>query len=206
MLKAVSRIVDRLRGSGEAAVTVPSMDGALRPNVRIENAVQMHTAEAPDNLVEHGGEILFSSGANILVLGLQSGKSSVSEQLSSEVTCLASHPCGSLAIGIAEGGVFVRGGAHDGTLIADFAGQRMPAATAASFETPDSLLVCFGSHQFSPEEWERDLMTKNASGSVWRVDLGTLRSECLANGLAYPYGVAVGQKGEVSFPKAGDIG
>ena len=38
LMSAFAAALDRFRGGGEAAVTVPPMDGALRPNSRIEDA------------------------------------------------------------------------------------------------------------------------------------------------------------------------
>ena len=38
MIGALSRAFDRFRGSGDAAVTIPSLDGAFRPNHRLDTA------------------------------------------------------------------------------------------------------------------------------------------------------------------------
>ena len=63
MIGALSRAFDRFRGSGEAAVTIPSMDGAFRPNHILEAASSVLEIAAPDNLASDGRRILFSSGA-----------------------------------------------------------------------------------------------------------------------------------------------
>jgi hypothetical protein len=36
-----------------------------------------------------------------------------------------------------------------------------------------------------------DLMEQNATGSVWRIDLASGKAACLADGLAFPYGVLI---------------
>lgn len=189
--------LDRFRGGGEAAVTVPPMDGALRPNSLIEAAPVIHSAKAPDNLVLHEGAVIFSSGHHLLKMCEPGGAPIEMEQLPSEVTCLASHPSGALAIGLAEGGILIRGGAHHGTSISTAAGRPIACTTAATFGDANTLFICLGSQQFSAADWKRDLMSKNASGSVWRIDLGTLEANCLADSLAYPYGIAIDGRGGI---------
>jgi hypothetical protein len=61
--------------------------------------------------------------------------------------------------------------------------------TALAFDSRDSLLLCLGSATNPTSEWKRDLMERNASGSVWRVDLREGKAACLADGLAWPFGV-----------------
>jgi hypothetical protein len=197
MFGFLSRSVDRFRGSGDAAVTVPPMDGALRPNFRIENAAVAYAVEAPDNLVLHAGKLLLSSGNRILELDEPSGGAIEREQFSSAVTFLAAHASGALAIGLGEGKVLVRGGLHGGKALSDLGGRPIACATAAAFFDADTLLVCLGSQQFSMADWKHDLMSNNASGSVWRVDLKTLKASRLADGLAFPYGIAVDSRGQI---------
>ena len=60
---------DRFRGSGSAAITLPPMDGAMRPNTRIDEAEEVAAVMAPDNLAEGADGILLSSGARLLSLG-----------------------------------------------------------------------------------------------------------------------------------------
>ena len=197
MFAALARAMDRIRGGGEASVTVPPMDGALRPNFRIENAPVLHQIEAPDNLACYGGRVLFSSGPYLLELQSQGGEPTIVEQLTSEITCLAAHSSGALAIGLARGGIVLRGGAHDGKVVDTMSGRPIVAATAAAFADADTLFVCLGSQQFTPADWKRDLMSKNSSGSVWRVELKNLNATCIADDMAYPYGVAITARGEV---------
>ena len=62
-------VIDRFVGRGEAAVTVPPMDGALRPNQALERASVAAEVRAPDNLVSYRGDVLFSSGHELRALG-----------------------------------------------------------------------------------------------------------------------------------------
>jgi hypothetical protein len=197
MLAAVTRMIDRFRGSGEAAVTVPPMDGSLRPDFRIENAPLICSAEAPDNLVIHQGKILFSSGNRVMALDRRGSGAAEWQSLSSAVTLLASHASGALAIGLVDETITIQGGSHDGAVIKDIGGRRILCATAATFADADTLLVCLGSQQFAAADWKHDLMSKNASGSVWRIDLRTRVATCLADKLAFPYGVVASSRGRI---------
>ncbi|MEX0405267.1 strictosidine synthase [Aquibium sp. LZ166] len=197
MLEAITRALDRFRGSGDAAVTVPPMDGALRPNFSIENASLLHSIEAPDNLVSYAGTILFSSGSRLLELRREEGSAVERELLSSPVTCLASHASGTLAIGLAEGTIRLSGGLHDGTVLTQVGDRKIVCATAATFADADTLLVCLGSQQCPAADWKHDLMANHASGSVWRIDLKSLAATCLADALAYPYGIVADSCGRI---------
>ena len=82
-------VIDRFVGRGDAAITVPPMDGALRPNQRLEEAHVVMEARAPDNLVLHHGEVLFSSGRDLRKLETGAaliGQSRASRPLSTDVS------------------------------------------------------------------------------------------------------------------------
>ena len=48
-------ILDVFRGR---AITIPPMDGPLRPNTALDEAAVLETAEAPDNLCFDGKRVL----------------------------------------------------------------------------------------------------------------------------------------------------
>jgi hypothetical protein len=202
VFKALSRAVDTFRGSGEATVTVPPMDGALSPNSLIEEAPLLHAVEAPDNLTFHAGAILLSSKNAILKMHMGGSDLVAHETLTSEITCLASHPSGLLAAGLAEGRVVVRGGAHGEKSVTRLGDRPIICATAASFETNDTLLICLGSQKFASSDWKHDLMSKQASGSVWRLDLVTLQATCLLDDLAFPNGIQTISSGEIAISES----
>lgn len=197
MLSLFSRTINKIRGSGDEAVTIPPMDGALRPNARVEEAKLLCALDAPDNLVFVGDHLLLSSGNAILKVDPKSGIVSAVEEFASRITSLARHPSGVLAVGLEEGRIVIRGGVHDGSALSEIRGRRIVCATAATFEDEHSLLVCLGSQKFAASDWKRDLMTKQASGSVWRVNLRTHEAICLADNLAFPYGVEVVGAGQI---------
>ena len=69
MIDGLKRRLDDFWGRGSAAVTGPSMDGALRPNSLLDLASVELTLPAPDSLVEYQGEVLVASGSAVLALG-----------------------------------------------------------------------------------------------------------------------------------------
>ena len=50
MIAALRAMFDNFRGSGTAALTVPPMDGAFRPNDLLDTASVVVTTAAPDGL------------------------------------------------------------------------------------------------------------------------------------------------------------
>jgi hypothetical protein len=180
MLRAM---IDRFVGRGEAAVTVPPMDGALRPNQVLEQAAVVAEAQTPDNLVNHRGEILFSSGREVRKVGSNSAVRSFDRA----ITCMAAAPDGHLAVGLSGSEVVIV--QPDGA-VTSLAAEATSHATALAFHD-DALIVCRGSTRYGPDQWKRDLMEAGigtpGSGSVVLIPrTGSPRT--LADGLRWPYG------------------
>lgn len=171
-------LLDLFRGK---AVTIPAMDGALRPNTILEDAESLHDCTAPDNLVETGEGILFSSGNVIRKLP---GGDPVHE-FSSAIAAMAAAPDGTLAVALESGAIEFLRAAKSRSSPSSFT-----CPTALAFAPSGDLYVCNGSDRFGPGEWASDLMSKKASGSVWKVTPSG-ECQCLAEGLAYPFGIAV---------------
>ena len=166
-------ILDLFRGR---AVTIPPMDGALKPNTALDEAEVVAAAIAPDNIAVHEGHLIYSSGHEIR----QPATHNVVRTCAANVTALAVSDDGQLAIGLENGTVLLGDRALDG----------FNCPTALVFHGK-ALFVCNGSASFPPGHWVSDLMHRNATGSVWRVDLKTGASTRLADGLAYPNGLAI---------------
>jgi hypothetical protein len=87
--------------------------------------------------------------------------------------------------------------------VTDVGGATLRSPTAAVFADPDTLLVANGAADAPAAEWKRDLMNRRASGSVWRIALGSTRqSRQLAHSLAFPNGIALGNDGAVLVSEA----
>lgn len=191
MIAAVRRIWDNFRGGGEAAVTVPPMDGALRPNRRIEEAAAVVAIDRPDNLVAAGETCRFSSGGAVFSLDPATGKTAELRRFAHEVSALALGSDGAMAVGLDGGGVVIIGGPHDGRMLKTLSGQPLTCPTALLFTPDGGLLVAQGSATRRPQDWKRDLMERSATGSVWRVDPANGSATLLADRLAWPCGLAL---------------
>ncbi|MFO1055755.1 MAG: hypothetical protein U1E53_02170 [Dongiaceae bacterium] len=179
-------VLDLVRGR---AITVPPLDGALRPNAGLDEAPALLEIPAPDNLVLAGGRVLFSSGPHLLALDPAGGTPSEVARFSAAVSATAARPDGLVAVGTGDGRLWLLGpeGLRDGPGPDAFAGAACP--TALAFAADGALLVAQGSAAHGPEDWVVDLMRRNRAGSLWRVDPGSGRAERLAAGLAFPYGL-----------------
>lgn len=190
--------IDGFRGAGEAAVTVPSMDGALKPNRLLDGARVMWDGgdSRVANLAGGGARVYFSLGAQLFVFEAGHSQPVHVATAGGDITAVAAHESGAVAVGVSGRGVLVmaRG---DELRPVEIKGASLDCPTALAFENPDTLVVANGSASNAPGQWCRDLMEKNRSGSVWRVDIRTGEARCLARDLGFPSGIAVTPSGAV---------
>ena len=166
-------VLDIFRGK---AVTIPPMDGALKPNTALEEAPVVAAALSPDNLTVLKGQPIYSSHREIRGLGSHS----VIETCPADISALAAAPDGTLAVAL-----------DDGSLkIGDKSVSGFNCITAMAFHG-EALYVANGSDDVRPSQWVSDLMHRNAAGSLWQVDVRTGERRKLAGGLGYANGVAV---------------
>ena len=199
MIAAVRRAFDNFAGRGEAAVTVPPMDGALRPNNAIETAAVIEHAEMPDNLVFDRGLVWYSTGNTLRTIGEARPR-----HYDAPITCAADGPGGMLAIGLEDGRVIIEQGGVKLGAIERVGDRRLVCPVALAFDG-DALLIAEGSRTHPPADWQRDVMERGShgrgSGSVWRVALNG-DARCLADGLAWPYGLLVRRDGSILVAEA----
>ena len=172
-------LLDLFRGK---AVTIPPMDGALRPNTALDDAKIITSCEAPDNITFSADKLFYSCGDKLFT----TASAKPVAPFNSAITAIATSGA-ALAIGLESGRI-----EFHKSKIAALEGFNCP--TALAFDGPDNLYICNGSDTHSPSEWAADLMRKNASGSLWHVSLATRERRCLAKGLAFPYGLIVDAK------------
>jgi hypothetical protein len=178
---------------------VPVMDGPFKPNHELDAARVLGAVDHPGNLAIVDDHIVCSSGVSVCKFA--EGKLSVLHTLPADVTSLAADASGSLAIGCAGRGVFLKGGAYDGTEIGQLADDPLICPTDIAFDR-DSIVVTSGSRAHAPNAWKRDLMERGSSGSVWKIQLAAGKARKLADGLAYPSGVVFDPNGDVIFAEA----
>jgi hypothetical protein len=187
------------------AATVPSMDGALRPNRGLDDAALLAEVPAPDNLVWQDDHLLFTSGKRVLLLDNLHQEGIEPEeilQFDSEITALAAALDGSLAVGLGAAGIVLVGGTHDGRTIVGLGAKKLIAPTALCFADPDTLYVCVGSDVTPAAAWPRDLLERRTAGSLWRVPLDGGEPVCLAAHLAYPNGLLLRDGGRIAVSEA----
>src|SRR6266481_5297096 len=68
MMPALKNFADRFLGRGDATITVPSFDGALKPNQILEKAETIGQFEAPEDLATDGKALYIADGAAVLRL------------------------------------------------------------------------------------------------------------------------------------------
>ena len=193
MIGALTRIVDNLLGRGEAAVTVPALDGAFRPNRLLDEAPTRLPLDHADGLAVVAGAIVASTGDTIVTLA-PDGAWQTRRSYPATVTAIAAVGDGGVAAALESGEILIDGGALDGRSY--MAGETLRCITAIAV-SGDSLYVANGSATNAPAAWQRDLLERNASGSIWRIDLKSGASTRLAAGLAWPAGLAVDAEGVV---------
>ncbi|MBW8639186.1 hypothetical protein K1W69_18465 [Hoeflea sp. WL0058] len=193
MIGAIMNAIDNFFGRGESAVTVPPLDGALKPNRILDDTDKRYPLEDVDCLAESGRKLFATSGRTVCVLGPKDRWTSLCK-VDADITCIAPIGKEGLGIALASGDIVVHGGAEDG--------KRFRAAPdvnciTAMIEKDGVLYLANGSASNASEDWQRDLLQRNASGSIWRIGLSNGRSELLTDGLAWPAGIAIDEKGLV---------
>ncbi len=187
MIAGVKRAWDNLFGLGDAAVTVPPLDGALLANRKLDAAQLRLPLANVDGLVVVSGELLASSGDTIHVYD-PAGKWQNRNRFDDEIACIAAMDTGGLAVALTSGAIMIEGGEfHQRQYRIDTDFQCVTAITALG----NHLFVAIGSNKNTADNWQRDLLQRGATGSIWRIDLVNGESERIADGLAWPAGLVV---------------
>ncbi|ESX11742.1 hypothetical protein NKH85_31240 [Mesorhizobium sp. M0924] len=171
-------ILDMFRGK---AVTIPPLDGAFRPNTRLDDAPVFAGLIEPDNLLVADGRLLASSGNAIYSLAAEV-EPKVVETFPSPITALALSLSGELTVGLESGKLLVAG--KEVSLPSG-----VSCITALAYAEDDTLWLANGSAEHAPSLWAADLMKKGASGSLWRRDAAGGGFRKVAGEIAFPYGL-----------------
>jgi hypothetical protein len=191
----IGAIVDwkeRLLGRGDASITVPVFDGALKSNNILEQAPAFAALEAPEDLAADGDALYVADGVTVLRYDVSSAGSAKTPsevgRFDQPVTALAGRPGGGLAV--APGGREARivGGAHDGRRWDAVGGAKLNAVNAIAVAEGGHLLVTDGSLEQPVDHWRHDLMGLGRSGRVFEMQPGDGSARVLASGLAYAFG------------------
>ena len=194
MIAVLSRAFDNLLGRGEAAVTVPPLDGAFRPNRVLDEARSRVPLADVDCLAVQGGSLVAAAGESIHSLA-PDGKWARRKSYGSAIACIATAGPESLAVALDNGDLLIEGGAFDGRRYRVDAAAGCITALAVR---DGALYFANGSAANANGDWQRDLLERNASGSIWRIDLESGAGTRIIGGLAWPCGLALDQSGIVA--------
>ena len=188
MFDSFKAFTDRLLGRGSAAITVPVMDGMLKPNRRLDQAELLAELPGIDDIAWDGRTLWASAGKQLW--RLDGARFSEVRRFETEISAIAVSRRGRLAVALAGTQILVLdadGGAP--ARLEELAGQPLRCVNALTWDGEDALLFTDGSRQHGPAQWSRDLMTLGQSGRAGRWWLAAGKADLLAQGLAYAYGV-----------------
>ena len=189
-MKAIRRFIDSRLGRGEAAITVPILDGPLMPNTVLDAAEVFAQIENVDNLTATEKGLCCSSENLLLRIRWEEANLETVASFTAPISAMAGGK-GMLAIGIEGQGVVIKGGPHDGRSFDGTGGKGPVHPTSLAFLDGNTLLVTEGSDQNSATNWRRDLMEKFYRGSLWKLDLSDGTATRILGDLAWASGIAV---------------
>jgi hypothetical protein len=187
MFDTLRATADRWLGRGTAAITVPVMDGMLRPNRVLDQASVVAALPGIDDLASDGRTLWVSAGS--VLSRLDGGGLVEARRFDADITALAVAPGGRIALAL--NGARVQVLAADGKVEAELtalAGKPLCGVNALAWEGDAALLISDGSMRRAPALWCHDLMELGRSGRVARWTPGG-SAELLASNLAYAFGV-----------------
>ena len=187
MIALLREISDRLLGRGEAAITVPPMDGPLKPNHVIDNAEVVAELDDGNDLASDGETLWIAEGRHLLRLEPGGEKELVAE-FPETLTALVRLPTGGIATAIAGKEIAVVGSSRWTSTRRSVAGKSLRCVTALSACRDGGLLATDSSADTGPNEYARDLLSHGKSGRICRFTPDGQGDGELAAGLRYPFG------------------
>jgi sugar lactone lactonase YvrE len=186
VIAAVREFANRFLGRGDATITVPSFDGALKPNQKLESAETLLACDAPEDLATDGQNLFIADGPRLM--WLRDGKASPVRSFERPISAMCCLPGGGLAVALAGREVHLYASPSAGTPSATFADASFNAINALALAGDNTLIVTDGSATCGVDDWARDLMELNRSGRVFRLDPAGKTVTPLAQGLGYAFG------------------
>jgi hypothetical protein len=185
MIDAMRQFGDWILGRGEASITIPIFDGALKPNQILESAEAVAEFENASDIAADNEGILVADGARIVRPGAGNSEAA---RFDRPVTAICPLGDGGLAIALDGREVRVRGGSLDGFVSAGPANAPFHAANAICRLADGRLAVTDGSLHQPCDHWVHDLMGRGASGRLVVVDPKDGQARELARGLEHAFG------------------
>ena len=192
MIGAILDWKERLLGRGDASITVPVFDGALKSNNILEDAPVFAAPEAPEDLASDGDALYVADGAAVLrhdITDAQSGNAAREvHRFDRPVTALACLRGGALAVALGGREVRIVGGADDGRRWDAVGASKLHAVNAIAVADDGRLLVTDGSLEHPVDDWRHDLMGLGRTGRLLELNPADGSARVLTSGLAYAFG------------------
>ncbi|MEC9265673.1 MAG: hypothetical protein VX464_06430 [Pseudomonadota bacterium] len=202
MTELITSLVRNLLGLSDTGISVPPMDNMFKPNNRLETATLIARADGLDDIVPIADGFLCSASDELVRISFDSDNPQfeVLDRLDGPITFLAGRPDGTLALATEESGLRIgRPGSWQSVGLPD---NQARCLTAGCFVPDGRLALCVGSTQNPASEWKKDLMQHGASGCVLSVAADGSSVDVLADGLAFPYGVAPMETGDLAVSES----
>lgn len=186
MIAALRDFADRLLGRGDATITVPSFDGALKPNQILEKAETLAQFEAPEDLATDGKTLYIADGA--VIRRLDGADASELRRFDRNITALCCLPDGGMAVALDGREVQVFATPSAATPGATFTDPSMTAINALSPGLQGTLLATNGSSTRATDQWAHDLMERGHTGRVLILDPAGKSVRVIASKALYAFG------------------
>lgn len=199
-----SSLIQRIFGiKSRRLLSVPVMDGPLKPNDLIEEGEKICYFEGADNLASFGENLLVSTG-NLLFRVNNTGKAKLFSKQADHITAVAVSKIGEIAIGVAKKGVIIIDSKKRPHLIKGT--ENLKCITSLCFLEDGTLVLTNGSEQFASKDWVYDLVNEGRSGSVITISPDRENLVKLVSDLAYPSGVCqfIGQSEKLAVTETWD--
>lgn len=192
MVKTLSALKSMFGGK-TTSLSIPIMDGPLKPNNLLESATVVLERDGLEDLaVARDGALLAACDHTVLRFE-PSGEWTQMAKFDRKVTALAVLSDGALAVGLgnavqtADGnGVF-----HD----IDCGAHKLVAVNALHADDHGALLISDGSSAYACDQWSHDLLGKGRTGRLLSYKPGTSTLSVLASGLEYAFGACTDDQG-----------
>jgi sugar lactone lactonase YvrE len=187
LIAAFRTFADRFLGRGDATITVPSFDGALKPNQILEKAETIGQFNAPEDLATDGKALYIADGAAIL--RLDTTATTEVKRFNRAITALCCLPDGGMAVALDGREVQVFATPSASTAAVTFSDPSMNAINALSPGSQRTLIATDGSTARPYGQWVHDLMERGRTGRVLSLDIASGRVRTITSGLHYAFGV-----------------
>jgi hypothetical protein len=186
VISALREFADRWLGRGDATITVPSFDGALKPNQILAKAETVGQFDAPEDIATDGKTLYIADGA--VIRRLDGAVTSEVRRFDRPITALCCLPDGGMAVALDGREVRMFATPSAPSARATFSDPSMNAINALAPARDGTLIATDGSTARPYGQWVHDLMERGRSGRVLVLDTTSGRVRAIASGLQYAFG------------------